>query len=321
MGTVAAPAYSFGLDPDTGIFNQGGNRFAWSLDGVEIFRWDDENITGRFVSPSLLLNNEDSPSATTPVFSFTNDGNTGIGLQATDNLSIIAGGVEIARAKEAVNDSSFLVTQGDANTPGLGFLNDDDTGFANIGVNQITAINAGTRTWHFTTAEFFSQFSNGPALENAAAGIAQVNIRPDRSTPLTGISAGGSGEMGLRENGVLVATIGPSSALVLHGSGGLTTTGGGGSGPIVKNEGASATNPVFCPNQADPDTGFTRSGVNQSSIVNGGVEALRVRPTTSFRAASSNIIFWDYDDAALKQLEFGADDSGGVGFKMCRVVN
>ena len=107
MGSELLPAYSFALDPDSGIYNQGGIRYSWATDGDEIFRWDDENITGRFVSPSWLLNNEDSPSGTTPVFSFTNDGNTGIGSAGLDLLSIIAGGVEIARAKQAVNDNQL----------------------------------------------------------------------------------------------------------------------------------------------------------------------------------------------------------------------
>lgn len=94
-----------------------------------------------------------------------------------------------------------------------------------------------------------------------------------------------------------------------------------GSGPAMLNEGASSSNPNFVPNQADDDTGYTRSGVNQLSHVCGGVEALRVRATTATVGAASNLLVWSYDDSALRFLEFGADDSAGSGFKTVRVAN
>ena len=431
FGSAPLPGITFDGDNDTGFYRSAGNRVAVSVAGVGHWEYNGLSYEGMAAgAPSLI--DVDSTGVIPNILPNRSDANTGIGSSGNDNLSIIAGGVEIARAKEAVNDNSFLVTQGDNNTPGIGFLNDEDTGFANTAANQITAINAGTRTWHFTTAQFFSQFSNGPALINAAAGIAQVNIRPDRSTAGTGFSAGGSGEIGMVSNGILIATVrgqaannqlqvvasgssavpelagladadtglqwnggndlrvlsggahqfsfvstsfqtnasqGPSiinaaagltspnirpvqsdgdtgisgndadtlgivaggvlgfqvaeAAAVITNTifGNLIANGGGGAGPLIKNEGASGTNPVFCPNQADPDTGLTRSGVNQSSIVNGGVEALRVRATTATVAANSNLLIFDYDDTVLKFVQFGADDSGGAGFKMCRVIN
>jgi len=94
-----------------------------------------------------------------------------------------------------------------------------------------------------------------------------------------------------------------------------------GSGPALLNVGASATVPVLIPNQAENDTGYTRSGVDQLSHTLGGVEALRCRSTTNTLSASSNLAVWSYDESALLFIQFGADDSAGSGFKTCRVTN
>lgn len=320
FASAAAPGFAFNGDADTGFYRSAGNRVAVAVGGIGTWEYRGVSFEG-MIAGGPALENIDSTGVVPNVLPNRSDLNTGLGSSGLDNLSLIAGGVEIARAKEAVNDNQFLVIPGDDNTPGLSFIGDEDTGWRGTLTNQISAICGGNRAFHFTSTEFFSQFSNGPAIENAAAGIAAVNIRPDRSDTGTGLSAD-TPNMGLVANNNLIATCdGTNDRLVLNGAGGLVTTGGGGSGPLVKNEGATGTNPVFCPNQADPDTGFTRSGVNQSSIVNGGVEALRLRPTTSVAAASSNLLVWSYDDTALRQIAFGADDSAGVGFKLCRVAN
>jgi len=94
-----------------------------------------------------------------------------------------------------------------------------------------------------------------------------------------------------------------------------------GSGPAMLNVGASGSVPTIVPNQADPDTGLTRSGVNQSSIVNGGVEALRLRSTTASIAAHTNLFVFDYDNGQLEIVSVGAADSGGAGFKLLRIAN
>ncbi len=326
FGIAALPGLTFDGDNDTGFYRSAGNRVAVSVGGVGHWEYNGLSYEGMAAgAPSLI--DADSTGVIPNVLPNRSDANTGIGSSGLDELSLIAGGVEGIRIDEQAGTITVLpfgqIEQivGSAGAPSYSFSGDDDTGFFHSAANQIDAALGGSRSWEFLSTRFASAFSNGPALINAAAGIAAVNIQVDKSTPGTGLSIG-STVMGLVSNGTLIASVdGPNGALVLNGSVGLTTTGGGGSGPVVKNEGATATNPVFCCNQADPDTGLTRSGVNQSSIVNGGVEAFRLRATTAFIAGNTNMFLWDYDNGQLEIVSVGAADSGGVGFKLLRIAN
>ncbi len=321
LGTQALPGFAFAGDPDTGIFGFGSGQVIFTTNGVQQFIVTPGSFSGTVGSAPILRNLAASATVPNIVISST-DVNTGLGTAGADILSLIAGAVEIARATEVLGSEQFaIIANGNTGVPDLTSLGDPDTGWHWTGANIMAWIGGGSRAWNFSTAQFFSQFSNGPALINAAAGPAAINIRVDRSDSGTGFSTD-STVLGIHAANNLIATAdGPADALILQGAGGLRAAGGGGAGPEIRNVGASATVPTLIPNQADLDTGYTRSGVNQASVVCGGVEAIRFRSTTATIAANSNLLIFDYDDTILKFVQFGADDSGGAGFKMCRVIN
>ena len=70
---------------------------------------------------------------------------------------------------------------------------------------------------------------------------------------------------------------------------------------------------------ADTDTGMYNGGnPNRLSFTLGGVESTRMEA-----GGASTTRFWLYDETngGLKQVQVGAADSGGSGFRMLRVVN
>ena len=251
-----------------------------------------------------------------PELAFLGDEDTGLYRPAADQLGIVAGGVETARATAAQFIVSPGAVLGSGAAPSLAF-GDGDTGLFESADDTLKIVTAGVAKFYVVANQLRSEVAFGGAILNEVVSGTNPTLIPKNTNLSTGIGSVSSDVLSLIANG--------SERLRLSSTAGNTITGNlvsaTSSGPGMLDEGASGTNPVFVPNQADPDTGFTRSGVNQSSIVNGGVEALRVRSTTASVGAASNLLIWSYDEAALKFIEFGADDSAGVGFKTCRVTN
>ncbi len=330
------------IELDSGDIEVHGGTFL-ALDGANMVFTDGGGITlnddgGITVNDDGQILAADGDAAL-PGYAFANDPDTGLfgfgsnvllfatsgqarwAITPSEFSSQVSGGPTLRGNVAASSTVPTVMPSGniDSNT-GLGRAAADELSLIAGGVEGIRVAEVGAVITNTIFGDLESSITTGPAMLNEAATATNPVLLPRKNQPQTGVGA-------FSTNAVSLIALSTEGFRVAESEGTITDTIFGdlvssiGSGPAMKNEGATGTNPVFVPNQADPDTGFTRSGVNQSSIVNGGVEALRIRPTTSFRAASSNIIFWDYDDATLKQLEFGADDSGGLGFKMCRVVN
>ena len=156
-------------------------------------------------------------SGTVPTFMPSgSDTPTGIGHNATDQLSIIARSFEMLRATGHVTATSRQVTIGPGATligsaaiPSLAF-GDGDTGFRE---------------------------SADDTLEIDTLGLPRFNF----SANVFGANQG--------------------------------------AGPGMLNEDASATNPTFVPNQADPDTGLGRGGVDRLNLIAGGITCMSVEET------------------------------------------
>ncbi|MCK5520315.1 MAG: hypothetical protein KAI81_04320 [Candidatus Marinimicrobia bacterium] len=61
-------------------------------------------------------------------------------------------------------------------------------------------------------------------------------------------------------------------------------------GPVLLNEGCTATNPTLIPDRSDLDTGISSNGSNQLSLIAGGDEALRITETVGHVSASGSIL-------------------------------
>ena len=126
-------------------------------------------------------------SAVAPSYSFTNDPGAGMFLNALGELSLAADGVEILRAINGANNQVAIAQSGSSSVPDLTSLADLDTGFRFPANNETVWIGGGSRSWNFSTAKFFSQFSNGPALMNEISSATNPTVVPDHSDPNTGL--------------------------------------------------------------------------------------------------------------------------------------
>jgi len=128
-------------------------------------------ITVADPSSDLTLTLGTTATATTPsLMPDSTDSNTGIGSNAADQLSLIAGGVEIARVSESTQDQLIIspgATLGAEATPSLAF-GDGDTGFyENTNDNLRLAVGGGNRA-NLTASVIASNTGNSYSIQHAA---------------------------------------------------------------------------------------------------------------------------------------------------------
>ena len=201
VNAVATPTLAFG-DGDSGFFQPLDDNIQVSLVGVSRFFWELDSFAAAAGTGPSMRNL--AAGATAPGFTpRRSDPDTGLGSAGGDQLSLIAGGVEIARATEVVAANQFAIAQSGASTvPELTSLADPDTGFRWPADNTTVWIGGGTRAWNFSTVKFFSQFSDGPALMNRLAQAAVPTVVPDHADDNTGLGATGSDVLTLVAGGV-----------------------------------------------------------------------------------------------------------------------
>lgn len=217
LGSATLPALAFG-DGDTGFLETFDDVFQITIGGVVRFTFADAaNSYQGFVTGAGSLRNETS-SITNPTLGPRNDdADTGIGSGTADTVSIIGGGVELARFTEVVGSEQLLILNNDnTGVPDLGSLGDPDTGWHWTTANAMAWIGGGSRAWNLSTAQFFSQFSNGAAMINAAASSGQAVFRPDRSDADTGIGTDSADGLQLISGGVVGLALNELNASVIQ---------------------------------------------------------------------------------------------------------
>jgi len=133
-GTIAAPAYSFEADENTGIYHPALEQLGLVTDGVEMVLVDGSVTTDQhtlFSRQSRAVKQPILPiiSVTSiPSWSFDGDSDTGIGSTNTNELELIAGG-EVAMT--LVSDGvlgQLLIDDGTVGAPSIAFRSDTDSG-------------------------------------------------------------------------------------------------------------------------------------------------------------------------------------------------
>lgn len=101
-GSAAAPTYSYSSEPGSGVFLFAPGDLRFSVAGVAKFKIITSMLTSIAGTGAALSTT--TPSNTVPVLlPRANDPNTGIGSQALDKLSLIAGGIEALQLAEVSN--------------------------------------------------------------------------------------------------------------------------------------------------------------------------------------------------------------------------
>lgn len=142
----------------------------------------------------LLL---DPGTLSLPGFAFNGDPDTGLRRTAVDQLSLIAGGVQVANLTETAGVVQFIVPlQNNAAAPSIAF-GDGNSGFYEEEDNQIAVSLLGTARFRFFGDEFQAVIANGPELINEAASATNPTLVPRKGDFDTGIGSGGLDQLSL----------------------------------------------------------------------------------------------------------------------------
>lgn len=145
-------------------------------------------------------------------------------------------------------------------------------------------------------------------------------VIPQEDTPTDPTIKFGDGDSGFYEGADDDIRLALAAALVWGWTAGFFTAANA-AGPALANEAASATNPTLLPNKADADTGIGSQALDAVSLIAGALESVRAEDPADLLAGETSLWIYDLDDAALLQVEVGAADSGGTGYRMLRIPN
>ncbi len=201
-GSAAAPSLAWG-DGDTGFYELTDGIINFTSQGVGVWSFRTGAILPFNAAGPAMLN--EAATSINPTFA-PNASNldTGLGWNAIDQLSLVAGGVEIARVTQAVGANQFAIVSSGAPTtvPELTSLVDPDTGFAWAGSNQIDILTAGSISWSLSSAQIASSFSDGAAMRNTTGDITVAGFVPQKGDIDTGLGADGFDTVSLVAGGI-----------------------------------------------------------------------------------------------------------------------
>ncbi|MHC4312619.1 MAG: LamG domain-containing protein [Planctomycetota bacterium] len=296
----ATPTLAFG-DGDSGFFEQSDDVIYLSLGTVGRYRFDGSNITT--VSANRFSLRHEVPSSTNPVFvPNSSDLDTGVGWNAADELSLVAGGVEGIRvtATDTTVQGNLTVsgttTTINSNTVAIAdniiVLNSDEAGVpsqnAGIEIERGTSANV-FFLWNETNDswEFVNASAETIADFRGTAGTRQLLLPQldSQATPALGFGDGDSGFMEPTDDQI-ICTLQANERWVfdINFFGTFNTA-----RPALRNVTPSATIPDIIPVQTDTDTGIGRAGVDQLSLIAGGVESLRLDGATGNHQLNSTL--------------------------------
>jgi hypothetical protein len=198
------PTLAFG-DGNTGFYESSDNIIRVAQNGANTFQWGTAGFAGSATNAPFMYNR--NATATDPVFTILSDSDTGVGSAAADQLSLIAGGVEMLRLVEtgtATTDQVIIAPAGiigDNTTPALAF-GDGDSGFYESGDDNIVVSLGTVATWDFNGSFFQGVAGGTPALAAVDSTATVPNILPWKGDTDTGLGQNAADELSLIAGGV-----------------------------------------------------------------------------------------------------------------------
>ena len=251
--------------------------------GVRVMRWrestgtpitriygdiESDNASG----PGMI--NETSSATNPTLVPAQSDQDTGIGRNAADQLSLIAGGIEIARCTEAAVEQ-FIVSPGallgSAALPSLAW-GDGDTGLSELADDILAVSVAGVQTFAYTATTIESLSSSGAKLLQTGVSGTIPTLIPRGGDPDSGIGSSANDSLALIADGVQAMLLSEAAAVVTVEVGGSLQFANS-SGPVLTNGVGTATVATIAPSRADPNTGFSAPGGDTLNIIAGSQTA------------------------------------------------
>ncbi len=227
---AATPTLAFG-DGDSGFWESADDNLRCGINGSAILFFNSSFLSGS-ASGSFALRHSQPATGTVPsLIPDGNDADTGIGQPFTDQLSLIAGSVEMMRLVEIVGAEQVLIglaIQNAPATPTLAF-GDGDSGFYENADDFISVAIAGVRefAWGAGSNGFGGVTSGAGRILNEASTAINPTLIPFNTTVATGIG-GVSGEVAIIIGSASQQTVGADGKLFVN-----TLTGTGPIGSIV----------------------------------------------------------------------------------------
>jgi len=284
-GLVTAPSYSFAGDTDTGIYQSSAALVSFASNGQLQMTVGLSEIT---VSHPVRTNL--SGTATAPIFSKTDDTNTGMYFPAADTIGFTIGGTLTfeVNANEVDSTVPFRTNAGSVSAPAYSFRNaaDQDDGmyhpaasslaFAVQGKRRVQILNTGLQVFGFNTSfgAEFSLYEGDPGTE-----FVKIKVADSLSVSTTY---------------TLPSNLPTTSGQVLSSStGGLMSWTDNTSFPLEGSDGSAAAPTYSFSNGPDlgvyrPSAGtmaFAASGIKAGEITQNGmrsVDGLVASPSISF---------------------------------------
>lgn len=281
--------------PTDGSDNDGyGKLWINSANSDLTFRDDsgaDFALLGLDLNSQVMLPQLDAVA--TPALAF-GDGDTGLYERTDDVITFSLNGLR----QFEMNGTEFgggtstsgglKNVSGGATTPSLiPARNDDNTGIAHVAFpveDQMTFVAGGVEAMRVTEDAGIAKldaYGNFQVHNSNRIILPQVN---NDSAPTISFGDGDTGFYEESDDVLSVTVFGAERFQFISGRFESATS----AGPAMLNEAASATNPTFSPRQDDTDTGIGWNGIDQLSLVAGGVEALRLTNFSSTITLSSD---------------------------------
>lgn len=252
------------------------------------------NVIANSASGYELINN--ASSSTLPVvIPNRTDTTTGIGANASGQISLIAGATEVFRvastgsvAIQAIaggGASSFFLSQANASSTVPTFSPnkaDTTTGIGAQASGNMSFIVGGTEIGRASTSQWTnmatetSSNTSGWSLVSAAASSTVPTIIPNRGSATSGIGADVVGDVSVISFGAEQLRFTPGGITILE-TGILVANST--SGFRLSSGGTSSTVPVIIPNRSDATTGIGAQAAGNISLIGAGVESARVTST------------------------------------------
>ena len=307
---ASTPTLAFG-DGDTGFYEASDDSMWYASAGVARWKSDSTYLLSTTTAGQASIVNEVA-SSTNPIYAFYGDPDTGIGLAGTDQLSAIAGGVEVLRFQSdgdvvltTTLGQLFLPLSNVASAPTLAF-GDGDTGFYEESDDALAIAIGGVETWNISTSTLGAIGSASPRFLNENATATNPNITPRVGDPDTGIGSAATDQLSLIAGGQEMLR--------------LVETGTAASEQLIISPSqiiGSAATPSLA--FGDGDTGFYEAADDELSIAIAGALKYQFRATymkgsetngfllMNETATSTNPVFAFQDDADTGVGRAGAD--------------